>query len=151
MSRSVIVAALAITLVFATALQAEGIVEAHIKAVGGTAAIAKIKTIHRTGTLSGTSGFGPLSGTVEEIIDLSNDQGYSSMNLTGYSRKTGWSGGSGWVSDTQAGLTDTPAEEASFAKFNNGLALAAIHAQQGAGALQEGDEKEFNGKKCASD
>jgi Ca2+-binding EF-hand superfamily protein len=128
----------------------ENIIDAHIKAVGGTNAIAEIKTIHRTGTLSGEGNFGPISGAVEEIFDLSKDRGYTSMELTGYSRKTGWSGKSGWVSDTQAGVSDMPAEELAYAKHYAGPSpLAAIHAKQGAGALKIGGEKEFNGKEYA--
>ncbi len=72
------------------------------------------------------------------------------MELTGYSRKTGWTGDSGWVSDTQAGITELPADEAAFGKYNGGPSpLAAIHADQGFAALKEAGEKEFNGKKCA--
>ena len=129
---------------------AESIIDAHIRAVGGAEAIARIKTIHRTGTISGQSSFGPLSGTVEEIFDLSKNRGYTSMELTGYSRKTGWTGDSGWVSDTQAGVTEMPADEAAFANYIGGPSpLAAIHADQGFAALKEVGEKEFNGKKCA--
>jgi Ca2+-binding EF-hand superfamily protein len=141
--------AVGLTLVVAAAVQAENIVDAHIKAVGGAAAIAKIKTIHRTATLSGTSGSFPLSGVVEEIYDLSKDRGYTSMELLGYSRKTGWNGDSGWVNDKQAGVTDMPAAEVALAKFNVGPSpLAAIYARQGAEVLKEGGDKEFNGKRC---
>ncbi|MBP85577.1 MAG: hypothetical protein CMJ64_02495 [Planctomycetaceae bacterium] len=129
---------------------ADSVIDTHIRAVGGAEAIARIKTIHRTGTISGQSSHGPLSGTVEEIFDLSKNRGYTSMELTGYSRKTGWTGDSGWVSDTQAGITELPADEAAFAKYIGGLSpLVAIHGDQGIAALKEAGEKEFNGKKCA--
>lgn len=132
-----------------TAVEAKDIMEAHIKAVGGSDAIAKIKTIRRAGNISGEGSFGAFSGTVEEIFDLSNDRGYTSMSLPGYVRKTGWSGNSGWVSDPQAGVSDMPAEELLQAKSNSGPSpLAAIYAKQGAGAFKEAGEGEFNGKKC---
>jgi hypothetical protein len=132
----------------ASVARAEDIIDAHIRAIGGAEAIARIKTIHRSGTLSGKSGYGPLSGTVEEIVDLSENRGYTSMEMPGYSRKTGWSSESGWVSDTQAGVTDMPAAEVANAKSTAGPSpLAAIHRTNGAAALKEGGEKEFNGKK----
>ena len=149
MSRFAKLFALGITLAFTTALRAEGMVEAHLEAVGGSDAIAKIKTIHRTGTLSGTSGYGPLSGTVEEIFDLPKQQGYTSMEMPGYSRKTGWTGNSGWVSDTQAGVTKMPADEVALARINAGPSpLASIHRRYG-GAMKEAGEKEFHDQKCA--
>ena len=57
----------ALTLLAASTSCAEDLVDAHIEAVGGNEAIAKIKSVRRTGKITGSSGYGPLSGTIEEI------------------------------------------------------------------------------------
>ena len=127
----------------------ESVVDAHIRAIGGAEAIAKIKTIHRTGTISGQSRGGPFSGTVEELFDLSGKRGYISEALTGQSEKYGWTEDSGWVSDTEGGVNDMSAEELKNAQLIiRPVSLAAVHATYGAEALSVGGEKEFNGKAC---
>ena len=128
----------------------ESMVDAHIRAIGGAEAIAKIKTIHRTGTISGQSRGGPFSGTVEELFDLSGKRGYISEALTGQqSEKYGWTEDSGWASDTEGGVNDMSAEELKNAQLIiRPISLAAVHATYGAEALSVGGEKEFNGKAC---
>jgi len=127
----------------------ESVVDAHIRAIGGAEAMAKIKTIHRTGTINGQSPGGPFSGTVEELFDLSGKRGYISEALTGHSEKYGWTEHSGWVSDTEGGVNDMSAEELKNAQLIiRPVSLAAVHATYGAGALSVGGEKEFNGKAC---
>ena len=132
-----------------TAVEAKGIADAHVKAVGGSDAIARIRTVKRMGTMSVEASAGAFSGTVEEIFDLSNDRGYKSAEVSGYIRKAGWSGDSGWDSDPQTGVTDMPALELAQARSSSGPSpLAAIYAKLGAGALKEVGEGEYNGKEC---
>ena len=125
------------------------IVEQHIEAVGSAQAIAEVETIKRSGSSLLEGGFGTLDGTREEIYDLAGEQGYTSVEVTGFSAQTGWSGESGWKKDTNNGLTDMPAGELGLARLTTGLSpLASIHAEHGADAFQEGEEQEFNESKC---
>ena len=131
------------------AAKAEDIVDAHIKSVGGAGAIAKIKTIHRKATVSIMGSFGQSGGTGEQILDLSQDGCYQSMDLVGYFRRLGWSGDSGWVSDTQNGVKDLKGEELTGTKIlYSPTPLAAVHAKMGSAALVTSSEKDFRGKKC---
>ena len=51
MLKSMTILTLVLTLILSSAARAEDIVDAHIKAIGGAEAIAKIKTVKRTGTI----------------------------------------------------------------------------------------------------
>ena len=142
------VMAIGFMLIVPVVVQAESVIDAHIEAVGGAAVIAGLKTVHRTGKVSGQSSYGPLNGTVEEILDLAGDRGYTALTLTGYRREQGWIGDKGWVSDTQAGVSAMGAEELAFAKYTGPSMLAAIHAKLGAAALEVAGEREFRGQPC---
>lgn len=131
-------------------VQAEGVVDKHVSAVGGQDAIAAIKTARRTGTVSGTSVYGPLRGTFEEVFDFSNRSGYTSFEVVGFSRQVGWSNDSGWTRDTQSGLADMSEQEMSFVSYvNRPSPLAALRVQHGNSSLKEVGERDFNGRKCS--
>lgn len=131
--------------------EAEEIVDAHIKATGGKPAIAKIKTIYRTGAVSVSGGFGAQAGEFEEIYDLAKGRGYSSFKLPGYHRESGWNDDSTWLSDPQQpGKKELDEQEARIVKLlSTPSPVVTIHTLFGAAALRQGDDKEFNGKQCA--
>ena len=52
----------------------EGIIADHIRAMGGAEAVARIKTMHLTGQVSGSSGGFAFSGTIEETYDVAQDR-----------------------------------------------------------------------------
>lgn len=137
-----------LALVLASTAHAEGIVDAHIKALGGSEAIAGVRTIRRTGTVSGDVNGAPLAGTMEEIR-LSASEGYQAFDLVGYTRMTAWNGETGWVSDTMAGIVDMPTPQVTQARLTGPLSvLAAVQAAGNAGALTEAGEKSVNGVPC---
>ncbi len=131
------------------ATPAEGIIADHIRAMGGAEAVARIKTMHLTGQVSGSSGGFAFSGTTEETYDLAQDRGYRSMEMTGFFRREGWSGEVGWTHDTQNGVVDTAAEELMANKLiGQPGPLVALVAERGAGAFKEMGEREWNGQQC---
>ena len=140
--------AIGLALILSAALQAEGIVEAHVTALGGSEAIAGVRTLRRTGTVSGEVNGAPLAGTMEEIR-LSASEGYLGFELAGYTRMTAWSGDAGWVSDTMAGIVDMPAPQVTQARLTGPLSvLAAMQVSGNGGALSEAGEKSVNGVPC---
>ena len=149
MFRPSAIASLGVTFIFVTVVQAENIIDAHIEVVGGAEAIAEIETIQRTGSTHLEGAFGALDGTREETYDLSGEQGFTSIEVTGFSSQTGWSGESGWKTDTNAGLTDMPAGELGLAKLTTGPSpLASLHAEHGGQVFQEDGDREFNEQEC---
>ena len=140
--------AIGLALVLASAAHAEDIVEAHVKALGGSEAIAAVRTVRRMGTVSGDVNGAPFAGTMEEIR-LSASEGYQAFELTGYSRMTAWNGDAGWVSDTAAGIVDMSTQQATQARFSGPLSLlAAMQVGGNAGALTVAGEKSVNGVPC---
>jgi Ca2+-binding EF-hand superfamily protein len=125
------------------------IVQKHLKAVGGAEAIGKINSIHRKGSISGKSSFGPFQGVGEEVADLPSGRSYSAIDLGSYKRTSAFDGNSGWAEDTQAGKTDLPAGEVLFAKLGSAVSpLLAAHRFPEIVLELEG-EAEFEGKKCS--
>ncbi|MGI9474398.1 MAG: EF-hand domain-containing protein [Rubripirellula sp.] len=146
-TRSLLILVVSLT---AASGRAADVVEEHLQAVGGAKAISAIKSIHRSGGVSGTSSYGPFEGTVDAILDTRGDRIYSAMKLTGYSRELGWDGDSGWIRDTQAGLRDVSSEEAIMERFLVVPSpLVALREEFGAAALKHGADVDFNGKNCA--
>ncbi len=84
----------------------ESILDAAIESLGEAAAIARVKTIKRTGTVHVEGEFGAFDGTTERVAVV-DAQARSVMNLgDAYEQTLGWNGQTAWSKDTQAGVQD---------------------------------------------
>ena len=89
-----------------TVASVESILDAAIESLGEAAAVARVKSITRTGTVHVEGEFGAFDGTTERVavVDV---QARSAMNLGGaYEQTLGWNGQTAWSNDTQAGVQD---------------------------------------------
>ena len=89
-----------------TGASVESILDAAIESLGEAAAIARVKTIKRTGTVHVEGEFGAFHGTTERVAVV-DAQARSVMNLgDAYEQTLGWNGQTAWSNDTQAGVQD---------------------------------------------
>ncbi len=142
-----------LTLAFSTNARADDVLQKHIDAVGGEDAIAKVKTIHRAGSLKGEGAFGAFAGKFEVSADLIGQFGDDAISLsiigTEYSRRTGWSDGAYWMSDSQNGVLDLPAEYSSLQPYLYAPSpLAAIALANPSVAIKVAGVNKFNGVSC---
>ena len=100
-SSGLLIALAAVALMGATgnaaAQSADEIIDAHIKAIGGMAAIAKVKTISRTGEVKVGGMMGDMAGTAKQIIVLGK-KAFSEMDAGEPAHYIAPSGGSRVVS-----------------------------------------------------
>ena len=87
------------------------IVGASLEATGGREAMARVESVRQAGTLSMSTPFGDLEGSVESII-IPNQRLYQRVDLDVYGRTTGWNGVAAWQSDDTQGVTDLTGPEA---------------------------------------
>ena len=89
-----------------TGASVESILDAAIESLGEAAAVARVKTIKRTGTVHVEGEFGAFHGTTERVAVV-DAQARSVMNLgDAYEQTLGWNGQTAWSNDTQAGVQD---------------------------------------------
>ena len=148
MSRLFSFLVLAGTVVTSTATSAQDPVEAHLAAIGGRKTLAGIKTIVRSGTVSGLNAQGEISGTFDEAIDLEKGRGYTTLQLEGFRHQTTWEGDSGWIQDSISGSREMPADELAIARLGVVPSpIWAIHQVYGPMAFRSQGETEFNGRR----
>ncbi len=125
------------------------VVEEHIRAVGGSDAIAKIKTINRSGTVSIEIGSGKSEGTIVEAYDMPKSQGYQKLDAPGFRQETSFNGNSGWKKTVQDGVKELNKDELGLAKLSLGVSpIATIYSQFGKAAFVDAGEKDYRGKRC---
>lgn len=95
----------------AQAQSVDEIVAASIKAIGGSDAIAKIKSLARIGTVEMAGDFGEFGGTMETTI-IPGKKAYQSMDLEIVVQVSGWNGTVAWSDDGLAGLRELSGDEA---------------------------------------
>ncbi len=153
MTLTIRLAVCVLTLAFSTTAHANDILQQHIDAVGGKDAIAKVKTIHRAGSLKGDGAFGAFKGKFKVSADLIGQFGDDairlSINGSEYSRRTGWSDGAYWMSDSQSGVQDLPTEYSSLQPYLYAPSpLAAIALANPLVAIKVTGVADFNGVSC---
>ncbi len=132
-----------------TVVNAEHIVDEHIKAVGGADKIAKVKTIHRSGKVSMDSPFGAFQGSVEESCDVAGEGGHRLTDVAIFVMESGWSDKQGWQDVPQQGIRDMTEQELGMAKMNASVdILASIKKAHGLEVFGEPADKQFNDKDC---
>ena len=92
---------------------AETIMKAHVKALGGLEAIDKIKTIKRSGSAEMDGAFGQMSGTNEEIVVVGRKI-YQKMDLGVFAETNAWDGTVGWKENSTEGVQDVEGEDLEF-------------------------------------
>jgi len=149
MSRNFQYLAVVAMVAFSTTVNAEPIVDQHIKAVGGADKIAKIKTMERSGKVSLTGPFGEFEGTLNEAYDVAGSKGHRVMDLVIFRLESGWTSEEGWQEGPQDGLRDMTEQELGLAKMNGAASIIArIKQEFGIEAFKETGDKKFNDKDC---
>ncbi len=150
MSRVIQCLAFLATATIAASANAENIIDEHIKAVGGADAIAKVKTVERSGNVSLTGPFGAFQGSLTEEFDVAGSKGHRVMDLGIFRIESGWAGDTGWQDVPQQGLKDMSEDELGFAKINGSASVvASIKQQYGLAAFNEPTDEKFNEQDCA--
>lgn len=141
--------ALVAATVFANTVSADNIVDEHIKAVGGADALAKVKTLERTGTVALTGPFGAFEGSISEEYDIAGPKGHRVMDLAIFVIESAFTGDEGWQDGPPQGLRDMSEEELGMAKINGSASLVAnIKSEFGMAAFNEPADEKFNEKDC---
>ncbi len=137
----------AVSPVFAQKLSLADIIDAHIKALGGKEAISKVDNVERKATVSLESGFGTMSGTVEEITDLNGKRYYNNLDLGQYKKTQAMAGGTGWFKGTD-GDGELSDQDIAFAKMNLGVSPLLSAHETAKGLLKVKGIEEFGDKEC---
>jgi hypothetical protein len=141
--------ALVAATVFANTVSADHIVDEHIKAVGGADALAKVKTLERSGTVALTGPFGAFQGSISEEYDIAGSKGHRVMDLAIFVIESAFTGDEGWQDGPPEGLRDMSKEELGLAKMNGSASLvASIKSEFGMAAFNEPADEKFNEKDC---
>lgn len=115
---------LAVTVTMSSAFAQESsldeIIEAHVKALGGKEAIAKIVNFQRNATVTLKSGFGPMSGKSKELIDMKAKRYHSDLDLGQYKKTETLVGDSGSFKGTD-GEGQMDAQAIAFAQMSLGV------------------------------
>jgi len=138
----------AISPVFAQEASLDDIVEAHVKAIGGKEAIAKVSNFNRKATVTLEGGlFGTMKGKARELVDVKGNRFYNNLDLVQYKKTEAMTGDTGWTKGTD-GDREMNAEELGFAKMSLGVSpfLSAYESFKD-GLKVKGTEK-FNDKEC---
>jgi hypothetical protein len=127
----------------------ENIVDEHIEAAGGLAALKKIKTIRKTSSVASKAATGNASGTTKEWYDLVADKGRITTDLGVYKESKGWVGQQGWRQNMLEPVRDTTAEELAVEKI--GMAVSLIFTVKeafGNAAFVTPSKATFNNRNC---
>lgn len=125
------------------------LVQQHIKAVGGQKAIEAIQTISSRFKVSGTSAFGPASGTASEFLNIKDKSGHTKLNLIGFEQKARWDAKSGFREDTATGKSQIPNGEFELRKLTNSVSVIAhISSIHSPAAFYAKGKQDFEGKTC---
>ncbi|MEM9589064.1 MAG: hypothetical protein AAGA03_17415, partial [Planctomycetota bacterium] len=120
----------------------------HAAAVGAERLLTHVKSVHRHGSVSGQSSYGPLQGDVHEVRDYVNRRGRDSLNLSGYRSDVAWKNQVGWSQDTSAGLRDLSLEEVLLAEVSGWPSpLVAVRLGNQLKLTLMGNRR-FHGKRC---
>ena len=138
--------ALGLTLILSSVARAEHIVDAHIKAIGGADAIAKIKTIRRTGKTE-MKGL-PAQGTIEQACVVGK-KALQVLDLGAYKQVLAWNGEDAWAMDSITGSKEATEQQLQQLR---GIAavnpIVGIKGENGASAFESWGEQEFEGAAC---
>ncbi len=123
------------------------IMEAHVKALGGKDAIAKVENFKSRSEVTMKSGFGGMNGTADEIVDLKEKRYYSDLDLGQFKKTEAMVGDSGWSKGTEGDL-EMDANAIAFAKMSLGVSPLLSAHETAKGALKVKGVEKFNDKNC---
>jgi len=134
---------------FAAALGANvraDVIDAHIAAVGGTEALAKIKTMQRKGNIAIEGEFGQFDGTRREAI-INGKKAYTATDFGAFASQSGWNGEIGWDKNAGQEPKEIEGDELETLKLSAGIdPLAAIKHQYGQAAFKLAGDQELDGR-----
>ena len=124
----------------AAAQSVDEIVDAHIKAIGGADAAAKIKSLQRSGEAAMSGVTGEMSGTYELVV-VPGKKAYQNMDLGAFGTKTGYNGEVGWDDNAMRGLRELEGEE--LGRIQNLASLDPLldYRQSPSGTLEKRDDE----------
>ncbi len=125
----------------------EEIVAAHVDALGGKGAIAKVDNIKSRSKVTIKSGFGDMSGTAEEIIDIKGKRRYVNHELSQFKKTEAMVGDAGWTKGTE-GDRDMTTDEIAIAKLSLNVSPVVSAYRQVKNAVELQGNAEFGGMKC---
>ena len=126
----------------------ESILDAAIEALGEAAAVARIKTLKRTGTVHVEGEFGAFDGTTERAT-MVGEKAFSSMDLGDtYNQTMGWDGAAAWSNDTQAGVQDAQPYQLAQLRMEAAVSPLLPLREGVLGALKSLGPQEFAGVAC---
>ncbi|MEC9095767.1 MAG: hypothetical protein VX776_03995 [Planctomycetota bacterium] len=125
------------------------IIEAHVRAVGGSEAIRKIKSIIRVSEVTSRSAAGEAIGTTTEVLDLARERGRVDTDLGEFKQAKGWAGEQGWRVSTLEPLRASTFDEVGIDKIVVPVSIVqAISGAFGTEAFRSIEKVQFNGKPC---
>ena len=148
-SSGLLIALAAVALMGATgnaaAQSADEIIDAHIKAIGGMDAIAKIKTISRTGEVKVGGMMGDMAGTAKQIVIIGK-KAYSEMDAGMLTQKSGYNGEVAWSEDGMQGLRKLEGEEINQIRAQTAIDIlvAAKMDPEGVGKIEKLDDEDVD-------
>ena len=125
------------------------ILEAHVRAVGGSEAIRKIKSIVRVSDVTSRSDAGEVTGTTTEVLDLAGERGRVDTDLVEFKEAKGWQGLQGWRVNTFEPMRASTVDEVGVDKIVVPISIVqAISGAFGVEAFRSIENVQFNGKPC---
>ena len=125
----------------------DDVIDAHIKALGGAEAVAKVKTIQRSGTAKLEGDFGQFEGS-HAAAYVVGKKAYTKLDFDLFVEQNGWNGESGWKLSSQGGLTEVVGDDLEGLKMQAAVSpIVAIAKQYGRVALKDLGERELDDKK----
>lgn len=138
---------LAVAPVFAQNASLKDIIERHVKALGGKEAISKVDNLERKAKVTLEGGFGSMSGTGREIVDIKGKRYYNDLDLGQYKKTQAMAGDGGWFKGTE-GDGAMGAQEIAFAKMSLGVSPLLSAYETAKGALKVNGTKKIGGNEC---
>jgi len=127
-------------------MNVEAIMKAHVKAIGGTEALDKIKTVKRSATTSMDGVMGQMEGTSEEVFVVGK-KSYQHTDFGVYVETSGWNGKTGWAKNSMEGLQDVTGEDLEFLESAAEVSLlATVWRAYGNAALKHLPDETYEGK-----
>ena len=135
-----------ITPTIAEEMSVEALMKAHVKAMGGTEAMDKIKSIHRKGPASMDGAFGQMEGTIEKIVVIGK-KAYSQTEFGVFVETSGWNGKTGWTENPMEGVQPITGDDLEFLESSAELSiLTTVWHEYGNSALERADDVTYEGK-----